>query len=130
MKRPAFIMVMLLVAGVLLLFIGCGKTQEEIDTDQPEEAVTPVEEITEDVYIEYMAHQMYIIEKYNQLMETDHDKYFQEYVDAMAELPEKMGVTEAAITAYTNKATEDAEAYMEIIDRIGKRAEELLDKDK
>lgn len=82
------------------------------------------------ISIEYMAHHMHIMEKYRELLETDHEKYTEEFYEAMEELPRRMGVTDEAINAYTESATDDVEGYMEIVDRIHKRAQELSDEDK
>ncbi len=122
MKNIASVVITLFVAFMFLFFIGCGKTQDETAPDVTEKAVAPVEEITEEVYIEYKAHQIYILEKYG----ADYDKYAAE----LGRLPDKIGVTEEAINAFSETASEDLVTYSETLDRIGKRVQELLDKDK
>ncbi len=89
------------------------------------------EEITEDIYVDITAHQMFYNALFNRQVEEgkmDPQEMSNEMIKKMDEVYKAHGVTEEAYTAYHEELTEDMDAYLAIMGPINKRVGELVEK--
>ncbi len=89
------------------------------------------EEITEDIYVDITAHQMYYNAVFSRQVEEgkmDAQEMANEMIKKMDEVYEAHGVTEEAYTVYHEELIEDPHAYVSIIRPITERVEELVEK--
>ncbi len=106
-------------------------TAEETATEI-EEADVPSAKMSEEIYVDIMAHQMYWSAQYADAMEDGytHEKATRlatEMADKMADLYKKHGVSENAFDEFSSGLMDDPEVYVNLLDKVGKRVEELVE---
>ncbi|MGM0647235.1 MAG: hypothetical protein ACQESZ_02480 [Bacteroidota bacterium] len=106
------------------------KTEEEKSAESTESST---KEITEDIYVEIIAQQMYLTDKYSKKAEDVSDakamKLTTEMGEEMSELYDEHGVTQDDFDQFADEIMEDMETYGAIMDRANKRVEELKAED-
>lgn len=120
-----------------LLYAGCaGNRERESTTEETtSEAVKSdeqYEEMNGDIYVDIIAHQTYWSALYAEKMEGEYNQ--QEATRLGAEMAEKMtnlyrehGVTEDSFDEFSSDLMDDPENYMELVERISERVEELVE---
>lgn len=145
--------ILLSVATITMLcfiFAGCaGGSDDEAEEktnkeEKSEEKATEKEksakakestsEITEDLYVEIVANQMYLSDKYNKnsedMNEEEEVQLSMKMSEELNELYEKHGITEEDFEQFANEIMEDdMKCYNDLMDRANKRAEKLLSED-
>lgn len=126
------------IMAAILFFIcfGCaGDSGREATHDKAEEVeATPAaasKEVTDDIYVEIAARQMYLTHYYSEEMEgvSDQTKLMQlttEMGQELSALYDEFEVTEDAVYNYLEDISDDISAYTDIMGRVQKRFEELL----
>lgn len=107
---------------VLLAFVvyGCGATPDAAlleDAEQAEEGAVPAAGVTEDLYVEFMAQQMLLTERY--------EENPWELTRRLQGLSEELAVEGAQLDAFMRRMMEDMEEFGRIMQRIEERFEEL-----
>ncbi|MFO8066106.1 MAG: hypothetical protein R6U11_00855 [Bacteroidales bacterium] len=136
--------VLLSVATITMLgflFAGCAggsdnKAEEDVNEEEKSAETTEssTKEMTEDLYIEIVAQQMYLADKYSKLAEDASGekamKLSTEMGEELNDIYQELGVTEDDFNQFGNEIMEDAETYGAIMDHINERVEELKTGDK
>ncbi|MFO7891600.1 MAG: hypothetical protein R6V04_14825 [bacterium] len=135
MKNFLLVLCVITVTMLCFLFVSCAgdsdkEAGEETTKEEVIEATEPAEEMTDDIYVEITAQQMYLnsifAEKQEEGMSQEKAlKYATELNEKMSELYKEHGVTEKAFSEYSDKLMEDYESYGAIMERVNKRVEEL-----
>lgn len=89
---------------------------------------TDGEEITEDIYVDITAHQMFYNALFQQQVEEgkmDDQEWAGEMMKKMDEVYEAHGVTEEAYAEYHEDIMEDPDKYLSLMGTINERVEEL-----
>jgi len=125
-------------AGLFLVvgFIaGCGEkgVSEEKEVSVKKEdvgkPVKPSAKMTDDIYVEFIAQNAYLMGKYGQKIEGKGTaagiKAGAELAAEWEKLYKKLGVSEKSLNEYGEKITEDPTRYMELMQKVAERVEEL-----
>lgn len=139
--------VLLSVATITMLcfmFAGCAgglynneedankdeKTEEEKSAKDTE---TSTKEMTEDLYVEVVAQQMYVTDKFSKKAENVSEEKAMKLMTEMGEefndIYQEHGVTEDDFDQFADEIMQDMENYGAILDRIEERVEELKAED-
>ncbi len=124
---------------LFLIFAGCagdpGKGEEETAEEEVKEAVEATAEMTEDIYVEITATQMYLADKYAAKAEEEGISEA-EAMNLSVELGEKWnalfeehGITGGAYEEFAQELTQDFEAFGEVMERVSERIEELREEE-
>jgi len=139
MSRKMLSFVGLIFVVALFVTVGCGKKEKEPPAEKTEagkkvkEVAKPSAKMTDDIYVEVVAHTSYLTAKYGQKVKGKDTvtaaKLAAELGEEMQKIYKKFGVTEDAYSDYANQMTEHAtknpEHYGKLMERIAKRAKEL-----
>jgi hypothetical protein len=139
MKSKIAIMLIALVTVVLIVSFGCDKKQKKAPAEKTEvveesqkEISKPSAEMNDDIYLDIMAHKIYLPDKYNKKygkkVQTDPEiaeKFLADFNKDMEKLYKKYGVTEDAFENYTEVLTKNIEHYTKVMERVNERVKEL-----
>jgi len=140
MKKMTLIFgVIALVTIVLIVSFGCDRKQKKAQAEKTEvveesqkEVSKPSAEMNDDIYVDIMAHKIYLPDKYSKKygkkVHTDPEtaeKYLTDFNEDMEKLYKKYGVTEDTFEKYTEVLAEDIGHYTKIMERVNKRFKEL-----
>lgn len=138
-KMTLFFSVIALVTVVLIVSFGCDRKQKtdpaektEVVEESQKEVSKPSAEMNDDIYVDIMAHKIYLPDKYNKKygkkVQTDPEiaeKFLEDFNKDMEKLYKKYGVTEDAFENYTEVLTENIEHYTKVMERVNERVKEL-----
>lgn len=121
-----------------LVFMGCSGSQESGRADEANEEVAEAPkataEMTEDIYVEITARQMYLTNLYAEKQEEDPG--YDEAMRLTSELGEKLGalydeygVSEDAFNEYSEEIMEDYASYGDIMERVYEHLEQMREED-
>jgi len=94
------------------------------------EVAQPEGEMTEEIYVDITAHSMLYTAYFNKLQEEEQlgvNEALIQLSEKMSAIYEKHGVTESAYDDYAEQIMEDPQNYLEILPKINKRVEELVE---
>lgn len=123
---------------LFLISAGCASDPDKRVKETAEEekqAVEATAEMTEDIYVEVTANQMYLAEKFSEKAEAE-DISEAEAIDLSTEMGEKMAamyeeheVTGEAYEKFAQELMEDIEYFGSVMERVEERVEELRKKE-
>lgn len=138
-KTTLFFGVIALVTVVLIVSFGCDRKQKtapaektEVVEESQKEVSKPSAEMNDDIYVDIMAHKMYLpdkyTKKYGKKAQTDPEiaeKFLEDFNKDMEKLYKKYGVTEDAFENYWGVLSENVEHYTKVMERVNERVKEL-----